>query len=61
MLKEFHVYGKDSEKEAEVTGGHNSYVASVATAPRLRDPTNAFSSLMTLASLSLMFALGFLK
>lgn len=55
------MYGKDSEKEAEVTGGHNSYVASVATAPRLRDPTNAFSSLMTLASLSLMFALGFLK
>lgn len=55
------MYEKDSEKEAEMTGGHNSYVASVAAAPGPRDPTNVFSSLMTLASLSLMFALGFLK
>lgn len=61
MLKDFHVNGEDSEKETEMTTGHNSYIVSAATAPGPGGPTNAFSSLVTPANLSLLFALGFLK
>ena len=40
--------GKGSGKEAEMTAGHNSYVASATADPGPGGATNAFSSLTTL-------------
>lgn len=52
--------GKDCEKEAEITAGHNSYAASPAASLGPGGSTNAFSRLITPASLSLLSALRFL-
>lgn len=58
--KDFHVNGKGSGKEAEMTAGHNSYIASAAADPGPGGSTDAFSSLTT-TRLSLLFALDFHK